>query len=278
MSKIITFRKALPAALVALVLGLQALTPAWSQSATCKKSPEANKLHVVLLVAGADDKIGNADMQDIAAMKQAIDTAFVKDSNRVVYHDLTGKNPATGRHYTGAEVLEYLEKMKVGCNDNILIFHSGHGAIADRNQPEASQVLVIDGGQVSRKALMDAALAHHPRGLIVLTDCCSNFMDVPAAAEDAELNIETVRNLLLKPVGVISITAAADGTSAVASYQGANPGQAGSAFTVAMTRLWYRMDVTYTSWTEFFPALRSETRDASGGAHEARAFQLGQAR
>jgi hypothetical protein len=277
MSKFMTLRKALPAALVALVLGLQALTPAWSQTATCKKS-EADKLHVILLVAGADDNIGNADMKDIAAMKQAIDTAFAKDSDRVVYHDLTGKNPATGRHYTGAEVLEYIRGMKVGSNDNVLIFHSGHGAIANRNQPEASHILVIDGGQVSRKALMDAALAHSPRGLIVLTDCCSNFMDVPASVEDAELNIETVRNLLLKPSGVISITAAQDGTSATASYRGANPGEAGSAFTVAMTRLWYRMDVTYTNWTEFFPALRSETRDASGGSHEARAFQLGQAR
>jgi hypothetical protein len=50
---------------------------------------------------------------------------------------------------------------------------------------------------------------------------------------------------------------------------------AGSAFTVALTRLWYRQDVTFTTWRQFFSKLRPETNTASAGQHRARAFHLG---
>src|SRR5262249_32622937 len=104
---------------------------------------------------------------------------------------------------------------------------------------------------------------------------CSSYMDSPVALDNETPNTKTVRNLLLKTSGIVSITAAQDGKEAKAGYKGANPGHAGSAFTVALTRLWYRHDVTFTTWKEFFPRLRDETRQASGGQHQARAFRLG---
>ncbi len=88
------------------------------------------------------------------------------------------------------------------------------------------------------------------------------------------MNVQTVRNLVLKEARIVSITAAEDGKSAVAMFNGANPGDAGSAFTVALMRLWYTPDQTFTTWSHIFPALRRETGLASGGAHLARAFQL----
>ena len=267
-------RKLLLAATVtAALLALQIFTPAFAQPGP-KYSAEADKVHVVLLVAGADSNIGNADMADVAAMRHAISASFASDRKRVVFHDLTGKNPATGRHYTGPEILARLKRMKVGSNDTVLVFHSGHGGISDKKHPEASHVLTVDGGQVNRIDIMNTVLAHQPRALIILTDCCSSFMGSQVSLTDETVNTKTVRNLLLRPVGVISITAAEDGKEAQASYKGTNPANAGSAFTVALTRLWYRHDVTFTSWKTFFPMLRQETKAASGGTHQARAFRL----
>src|SRR5205807_4895546 len=127
-------------AVTAALLALQALAPAFAQPES-KHPAEADKVHVVLLVAGADSNIGNADMADVAAMRHAISASFASDKKRVVFHDLTGKNPATGRHYTGPEIVGRLKKMKVGNNDTVLVFHSGHGGINDKNRPEASHGL-----------------------------------------------------------------------------------------------------------------------------------------
>ena len=263
----------LTAAAMAALLALQAFTPAFAQPDD-KRPAEADRVHIVLLVAGADSNIGNADMADVEAMRHAVSTSFAGDKRRVVFHDLTGKNPTTGKHYTGPQILQHLKQMKVGHNDTVLVFHSGHGGIQDKNHPEASHILTVDGGRVGRKDIMDAVLTHQPRALIILTDCCSSFMGSQVSLTDETVNTKTVRNLLLRPVGVISITAAEDGKEAQATYKGTNPANAGSAFTVALTRLWYRHDVTFTSWKTFFPKLRQETNAASGGTHQAHAFRL----
>jgi hypothetical protein len=270
----------LTATVAALLLSLQAFNPLWAQNGNTRPA-EADRLHVVLLVAGNDGGIGNADMKDIESMRHAINVAFAKDKNRVVYHDLTGINKKTGKVYSANEIMAHLRGMKIGKNDNVLVFHSGHGGIADKEHPEESHILTVDGGRLARRDIRNILSAKQPRALMILTDCCSSYMNVPralAAEQDVPaavaVNVATVRNLLLKPAGLVNITAAKDGTEAVAASQGANPGQAGSAFTVAMMRLWYRMDVTFTSWEQMFPALRSETVMASGGRHEARAFQI----
>jgi hypothetical protein len=259
----------------AALLFLLTLSPVAAQPGP-NPAAEADKLHVVLLVAGADSSIGNADLKDVAAMRQAVAVSFAAEPKRVVLHDLTGKNPTTRRFYTGPEILKHVREMKVGPNDNVLIFHSGHGGINDRKRPEESHVLVVDGGQVGRMDLTKAVLSLKPRGLILLTDCCSTFAKSALAQDAPRVNTKTVRNLLLKSTGVVSITAAEDGTMAQAGYKGANPGRAGSAFTVALMRLWYRQDVTFTTWKQFFPRLRQETGSASGGQHRARAFHLGE--
>lgn len=278
MNKFSTIRKfQITGALAALIIALQAFSPLWADNTTPAKRPaEADKVHVVLLMAGQASDIGNADQQDIAAMKLAINAAFAKDQNRVVFHDLTGINPKTSTYFSGDEILDYLKDMKIGQNDNVLVYHSGHGGILDKNRPEESQVLCCDGGNVMRIDIRKVLSAKNPRALMILTDCCSSYPRgaTANAAERATVNVATVRSLLLTTVGLVNITAAEDGTYARAAYVGANPGQAGSAFTVALMRLWYQQDVTFTSWETMFPTLRTETDAASCGVHRARAFQI----
>jgi hypothetical protein len=317
--------------IVAILLVLFSFNPLQAQ--TSNVPPEADKLHVVLLVAGHDEGIGNADMMDIAAMKRTINSAFAKDKNRLVYHDFTGTNAKTGQVFTSKDILARLRNLKIGTNDSVLVFHSGHGGIADKARPEETHILTVDGGQLHRKDIRNILAANVPRALTILTDCCSVFLNAPkpknvnpvakpitiSIATSAPLmaassaygvspesqlrplvfdvhmlsagtlpdtqvqnqvarpNAATVRNLLLRSRGLVNITAAQDGTEALASAKGANPAQAGSAFTVALTRLWYKMDVTYASWPQMFPVLQTETFQASGGAHQARAFQIGAA-
>jgi hypothetical protein len=275
MSKLVTRRMLIGGASAVLLLAVLAFNAA---GASEKNRPaEADKVHVVLLVAGADSDIGNADLKDVAAMKHTVKTAFQKDPKRLVIHDLTGKNPKTGKFYTPDEIKGHLKQMKVGKNDNVLVYHSGHGTILDKKRPEATHMLTVDGGVIGRKTIMDTVLAHQPRAVIILTDCCSSYPDARSELEvpDApELNVVTVRGLLLKPAGVVSITAAEDGNTAEASYRGPNPGRAGSAFTVALLRLCYRDDVNVARWEQLFPLLRQETGAASNGRHHARAFQI----
>src|SRR5439155_27171520 len=108
----------LTAAAMAALLALQAFTPAFAQPDD-KRPAEADRVHIVLLVAGADSNIGNADMADVEAMRHAVSTSFAGDKRRVVFHDLTGKNPTTGKHYTGPQIVQYLKTMKVGHNDTV---------------------------------------------------------------------------------------------------------------------------------------------------------------
>jgi len=248
-------------------------------------------------VAGNDSGIGNADLKDVAAMRSAINAAFAKDRKRVVYHDLARVNKKTGKPYSSDEILAHLKSMKVGQNDNILVFHSGHGCITDKNRPEETHILFVDGGSFARKDIRSILWDKQPRALMILTDCCSSFtkaaavkitldeeeeqelvevafVDQSRASKGPSLNAATIRNLLLKPVGLVNITAAQDGVMAIAGFKGENPGQAGSAFTVALMRLWYSRNATFTSWEQMFPKLRNETNRASGGQHHARAFQI----
>jgi hypothetical protein len=266
-------------ALATLLLALGTLSPAWAQPGPGVPA-EADKLHVVLLVDGSDGN-GPACLKDVEGMRAALEAAFAKDPQRLVLHDLAGKNPKSGKLYTPAEVMQYLMGLKVGKNDNVLVFHSGHGGILDRKGPEASFVLTIDRGKLYRLEIQKVLQESQPRAVICLTDCCSSFVREQAAANGQALqlapafNAATIRNLLLRPVGLVSVTAAEDGTAGIAAYYGPNPGQAGSAFSVALLRLWYG-ETTYDSWEQFFPALRTETGAASNGSHFARAFHLGQ--
>jgi hypothetical protein len=135
--------------------------------------------------------------------------------------------------------------------------------------------LTIDGGQLERKALVAAAQTHALRALIVLTDCCSSYMNSAVSLDNSRPNTNTVRNLLLKAQGFVSITAADDGREAQTGWVGDNPANAGSCFTVALTRLWYRQNVTFSNWKSFFSTLRQETYQVSSHRHLARAFHLG---
>jgi hypothetical protein len=267
-------------AVAALLLVLESTSLLWAQ-ANQKLPAEADKLHVVLMVNGTDKSIGATCLHDVQALKKVLRTAFAKDAKRLVIHDLTLTNPKTKKLYTANEIIGYLKGMQVGKNDNVLVYHSGHGCVYDAKKPEHTHTLFIDGGSVNRMVVEQAVLAKKPRSLIILTDCCSVFRGPRAMAAEGRpatpamsVNVQTVRNLMLKTAGVVSITAADDGKEASSGHTGPNPSGADGAFTVAFLRLLCKTNATYSNWGQFYPALRSETGKASNGGQYARAFQL----
>lgn len=243
---------------------------------------EADKVHVVLLVYGKDGAFGAACRKDVSAFAKMLDQGFEQKADRLVFHDYTGLNPATFRPWTPREVLADLKEMKVGTNDAIVLYHSGHGMIADPKSPEASQIVLTDEGPIERGELLQILKAKHARGLVLLTDCCSSYPQTPVARHVTRTNLaynaRTIQALFLQVRGLISITAAEPGDGATPAHVGSNPGQASSAFTVALLRLMCNQDRSYANWTELFPALHQETADASAlqgtPLHRAHAFRI----
>ncbi len=262
--------------LAALVMSLTA-----AQGRADDRPAEATKVHLVLVGYTPDTIFGKACRDDIEAMKSTLSEGFADKKDRLVIHDLSGIDPETKTHWSAKQVMGYLRGMKIGPNESVVVYHSGHGRIADKQRPEATHRLQLtDKSELSRGEITSVLLCKHPRALIVLTDCCSAIVpdrDAGGAAGqcgEAGLNGETVRNLFLKVRGVISITAAEDGTCGVIGFSGPNPAGAGSSFTVALLRLCWNEDRVYASWGQFFPSLREECFRTSDGRHRARDFRM----
>jgi hypothetical protein len=237
---------------------------------------EAANVHVILMVYDLDGN-GPACQKDVAGFANMLKVGFGAKSDRLVFHDFTVANGITNRHWTPQEILAKLRQLDVGANDVVIIYQSGHGHIANRRDPEMTHDLQINGGILRRGDVMKIFRSKNIRALITLTDCCAAcplFQECGADADEAPaLNCESVCHLFLRVRGEVSITASEPGTNAIASYTGSNPGQAGSAFTVAILRVLHE-EQTYTNWMDFFRASREATRRASNGMHVPAAFQL----
>src|SRR5262249_60026246 len=98
--------------------------------------------------------------------------------------------------------------------------------------------------------------------------------NMPALAGPNALNAKSVRNLVLKLHGVVSITAAQDGKTAEARSFVANQTGAGSAFTVALFQVVSNPHREFKSWQDLFPSLRDRTNLVSGGRHQPRVFTM----
>jgi hypothetical protein len=265
---------------------------------------EASKVHVIYLVNNHGDSFGIACQKDCDGLRATLNQGFGIYQNRLVHHDLTRGNPLTGRPLTQAEMQDYINSIRLGSNDIAVVFVSSHGRMADLAQPEASHYFQVTDRvptpqpkqrpdpavcelELRRGWVQSTLLAQNPRAVIILSDCCSAFNPRPPMAgvrgfdlDRPTPNAATVQSLFLRVTGLVSITAADDNRCGIVGYSGANPGNAGSAFTVAMLRLVYDQGHTYSTWGGFFPTLREETYRASSDVpnatpHRARAFHLG---
>lgn len=285
-----------------------------SASAFAQVVREADRVHFLLAVdypyARAAESLG-LDL-DGYNMKKAIQDAMRANG---FTEGPDGKYTITvldGRNLSEKLVLEHYRRLKIGENETLVFYYTGHGGF----DPEKGHMLAmrnfykLDKGnevqqhsRVDRKELLVAMARHHPRAMVVLTDCCSTggvqFLPgeevvVPDPAFNKRLKGagkgEVFRDLFFRGQGVINITAARTGTSATGQRE-----KGGSSFTLALTallrenRAFFQKDSDQPiSWPEAFAPLKTLTElnslqtriDPAGGKsysfHTPEAFALGE--
>src|SRR5262249_33913876 len=146
--------------------------PAWSGSpaavshtASQARAAEAAKLHLILLADESDGYIGANCAKDIDAVRRLFQGAGAdrREPGGLVVHDLTGDE------WTPERVLCFLNhRVLIGPNESVLVFHSGHGGIRDRDQPYESFYMQLNCSKGIRRTDVRQALErHHPRSLIM---------------------------------------------------------------------------------------------------------------
>lgn len=167
-----------------------------------------------------DDVIGAGARSDVNVMA-ALFTRTLGPSvhvTRLLGHDVTRQ--AILRHY---------RDLQVDADTGLVFFYSGHGAMERRSK---QHLLAFESGWVRRNEVVRAMRAKNPAFMAVITNCCSNFVEIDAtqplsAANAGEGKVygkdtqdwpphvkQTMRNLFLEHRGLVDVTAAEPGTFA----------------------------------------------------------------
>jgi hypothetical protein len=147
--------------------------------ATADKSGQADEAVRVrfLIVADTDAREGAACGLDASNLKAVLEAGLKKQKldARYTIDTLSGRDVAPNR------VLKYYEGLKVGANDALVFYYSGHGAYSAKK----GHLLTFMQGDLARATVLAAMQRHKPRLAVVLTDCCAIYDDLPATKPKA---------------------------------------------------------------------------------------------
>lgn len=257
--------------------------------------PEVTRVRILLIIDTLGDKADlNGFGSDKDNMKKVIKEAM-RDQN---LEDRYTLDVLQGADATPARVLAYYRELKVAPTETLFCYYSGHGGA----HKGGGHFLEMRAGRLQRSELRKAMEARRPRLVVLLSDCCADYGDVPLSrilvAEDTKKEAkkkpapgarqntlrsprgETLRHLLFHGRGVVDITACDLGKLAFSSYKGR-----GGYFTLTLASL-LRTDSDHfeadgdgvVGWGTFFTTLQEATRRASrnGASFQTpRAFALG---
>lgn len=101
------------------------------------------------------------------------------------------------------DVVRHIRSWGNASNDTIFVYYSGHGA----TDPTRGHALTFtQGGPLYRSRLREEMARLNPRLSILLSDCCSNVVELPPAVGAPQADpTATVRSLLLRTRGVVDI-------------------------------------------------------------------------
>jgi hypothetical protein len=206
-----------------------------------------DRVRALLVIDTNADKVGENVATDGALMSHLLKTGLAKEQV-----DLT---VLSGHQATPANVAAYYNNLRLGANEALLFFDSGHGGFAgDRH------ILTLAGGNIDRGRLLAAMGRHNPPLAVVLTNCCSNQMGALAFVNAyPDGNKEVMGNLLLRARGLVDATAAEKGEFAWC-------GPRGGCFTLALAGLWASQPQPLDAdrdgtiqWAEVAKKLRDDT-------------------
>jgi hypothetical protein len=260
-------------------------------AASTTHPPPGEAVELVALLIGDtnDPRIGRAVAKDLEYLRQALRSAL---GSRLRIKVLQGDRATAGKicSWFADPVDEQGQRLRIGRHTNLLCYFSGHGAMRWGWASRHAHYLCMANrsGVLFREQLLALMMQKRPRGMMLLTDCCSAwdlgitgpipvwaaskgaaFAGPSDAAATSDTGIaspdhDTVCSLLLRP-RLVDITAAEDGATA-------NGPPTGSSFTKALLKLFSKPVSSFdrngdgiVQWDEFFPKLVEETRDQSLG-------------
>jgi hypothetical protein len=148
---------------------------------------------------------------DRKLMLRAFVESFNSDNRR---HRLEYK-VLDGEQATKQAVMDYYANLVSTNNDTLFFYANCHGAI-DGNM--GHYLSLTYSAPLYRSDLRGAMMYQKCRQIVIVTDCCSSYIDAERAREDIGpgANWEVVSDLMFRRSGMFDITAASPGTVAVA--------------------------------------------------------------
>lgn len=142
------------------------------------KGEEASHLHV-LLVLDTNDQMGATWGRDGENLEALLETAFRRQQldGRYTITRLTGSD------VTPENILAHYRDLRVGPQDALLFYYSGHGGFHIKK----GHFLALHAGKLYRSDLLAATAAPQPRLRVILTDCCANYAGGAFVGEPAHV-------------------------------------------------------------------------------------------
>ncbi len=145
-------------------------------------------------------------------IKGLLDWMYSKDPSTVSVDEMTGTVAAPT--ISPQQVLDYYKSLADVRNDEVLLcYYAGHGA----TDPDKGHWLAMSGGGLPRAELRRTMETRRPRGVILLTDCCSSVATFPVAAAAMAAPLATkgrtdieriLHDLFFRHTGTVDVTAA----------------------------------------------------------------------
>ena len=185
-----------------------------------------------LLVIDTQSNLADSVALDRETMRRLLTTNLPADR--------LGLTILQGKDATPARVLDYYRNLQTGPDEAILFYYAGHGAFDNVNGHAGNHFLTMEAGSLDRQTLFKAMQVKRAGLIVLLTDCCSDIVDLQGAADvktkdggtaQARQLQHLARCLFFQHRGIVDITAAWVGSSAYCDTQ------VGGFFTASLGRV-----------------------------------------
>ena len=248
-------------------------------------SAGAEKVHALLILLGDDSKIQASVKKNEGTMKRVLmavsehcdvqmtvmkseDTLTGTVTELTLFDKKIKTRKSLERQSHGIiepkEVSAWLQNLKSNPEDIILIYYSGHGGIDDFDTHFLS-FSSVDTVPVSRDKIRDRLVAKPGRLKLLITDTCSDNVDIPPdAIVDFAIGVAGriqyhTEDLFLRHTGLLDITAAAPGERAWGNSE--IGGYFTHSLSASLTHATGKNSDSFLSWEKVFEATHQKTRE-----------------
>lgn len=169
----------------------------------------AQTLQAILIADTNDASIGISVKKDFDNLKRVVQNVATYTGMKLELQALEGAQ------VTLANMRAAVNNVKVGTNDTVLFYYSGHGFRTQASKSKYPYLYVSQQGQAFEEIIGELR-KKTPRLLIAVTDSCNNLADLPVAAAMRAMSAppdfkKTYSRLWLDAAGEIIIASSSEG-------------------------------------------------------------------